>query len=238
MPYSSRYRRASANRRRKRQARFRKNRNAYVTKYRRNRRAPLRSFMPKRNLVRLKYVDTVSVDPGVGAIASYNFSTNSCYDPNATGTGHQPMGFDQYMTFYDHYTVIGAKITVQGQSEQTSVPIIAGIYKNDDTTFLPTTAPHACELPGVKYRFVAEKDNGTKSTFTLTSKFSHRELPIVKALGSNEVRGTVNSSPSEQTYWTIFVGPADGTSDLNAHVLWVHIEYLVVFTEPKELAQS
>jgi hypothetical protein len=42
---------------------------------------------------------------GLGNMASYQFRVNSIFDPNYTGTGHQPLGHDQWATFYNRYRV-------------------------------------------------------------------------------------------------------------------------------------
>ena len=49
---------------------------------------------------RLKYCQEVSLNPTVGAVASADFAANGLYDPYLSGVGHQPMGFDQLMTFF------------------------------------------------------------------------------------------------------------------------------------------
>ena len=46
---------------------------------------------------------------------------NSLFDPDFTGTGHQPYYFDQFATIYQRYTVIGSKLTA------TFTPIPAAI---------------------------------------------------------------------------------------------------------------
>jgi len=40
-----------------------------------------------------------------GAIDGNILKLNSCYDPDVTYTGHQPMGFDQYAALYNYYRV-------------------------------------------------------------------------------------------------------------------------------------
>lgn len=47
---------------------------------------------------------------GVGAFNQYRL--NSLYDPDLSGTGKQPLGFDQYSTLYGRYRVLKAKIEV------------------------------------------------------------------------------------------------------------------------------
>lgn len=197
-----------------------------------------RAVAPKKRLVRLKYCELISLNPGVATLAYHNFSCNGMYDPNVTSTGHQPIGFDQHMAWFDHYTVIASKITIMGQAEDTTSEMLVGIFKNDDTTFLPTTAQHACELPDSKYKLVAEKDNGEGTTWRLTSKFNaKKDLSISKPLSEKDLAGTSGANPDEQTFWTIWAGPV-GSADLASVNVWVHIEYIAVLTEPKDMIQS
>ena len=53
------------------------------------------------------------LNPGLGgSLASKVFTCNGLYDPDVSGTGHQPRGFDQMMALYDHYVVTKCKMTV------------------------------------------------------------------------------------------------------------------------------
>lgn len=53
----------------------------------------------------LPYFETgLSINPAAGGVVgSYVFQINGPYDPNVTGIGHQPLGFDQLMLMYEHY---------------------------------------------------------------------------------------------------------------------------------------
>ncbi|WP_445772368.1 hypothetical protein, partial [Rheinheimera sp.] len=49
----------------------------------------------------LRYSEQFSVNPGTaGSPGYYCFQSNSCYDPNISGTGHQPRGYDQLAALY------------------------------------------------------------------------------------------------------------------------------------------
>lgn len=51
--------------------------------------------------VKLPYVENIQLSSGLsGAPGFYVFRMNSCYDPNKSGTGYQPTGFDQYSVLY------------------------------------------------------------------------------------------------------------------------------------------
>lgn len=54
----------------------------------------------------LRYHETFTINPGVGGTPGvYVFRANSCFDPNLTGVGHQPRGFDQLMALYQFIAV-------------------------------------------------------------------------------------------------------------------------------------
>jgi hypothetical protein len=47
----------------------------------------------------------------------HHFRTTAVYDPDYTGTGHQPYGFDQHSRLYNHYIVDTAIITQRSASQ-------------------------------------------------------------------------------------------------------------------------
>lgn len=74
-------------------------------------RAPLGSF-PSTKTVALRYVDTVALNGGAGSAAVNVFRVNNIYDPDYSGTGHQPMYHDNYAALYSKYRVNYATITM------------------------------------------------------------------------------------------------------------------------------
>ncbi len=62
--------------------------------------------VPMRLLTNLRYTDTFTQALPVGpGFVDFQFSMNSLFDPNVTGTGHQPKGFDQLAALYNKYRV-------------------------------------------------------------------------------------------------------------------------------------
>lgn len=70
--------------------------------------------IPQRFITKMKYATDVSTD----SQGNYKFRLNSTYDPDLTGTGHQPYARDTLATLYNRYRVIscGYRITTPTSS--------------------------------------------------------------------------------------------------------------------------
>lgn len=217
-------------------------------KYRRSRRRQrknkiVRSLAPKTRLVKLRYSDAISLVPTAGGVAgTHYFSCNGMYDPDITGVGHQPLGFDQYMSMYDHYTVISSRITVIAAARGTAAGEagIAAVYLNDNTSnvIAPNHISAYLEQPGCSFKPLALREAGN-SIVTVVRKFNaKKDLGVSKPLSAPEVRGSVSSNPAEQSYFQLLAGPIDVTGTMSTINCVVTIDYVAVLTEPKDLAQS
>lgn len=73
-----------------------------------------RSFnpLPDMLMTRLQY-DEVFTFGSTTAASTQIMCGNGIYDPNITGTGHQPLYRDQYSTLYNKYRVIGSSVSLQ-----------------------------------------------------------------------------------------------------------------------------
>lgn len=131
---------------------------------------------PGRNLgplgVKLKtkfiYSDRFVLNPpGVGIADTVVFSANGLFDPNITGAGHQPRGFDQLIgVLYDHAVVIASKITVYATNTDTADSSILAITLRDTTTST-TVVENIQENRYVKNTILAPLNSGVNSR-TLT----------------------------------------------------------------------
>lgn len=66
--------------------------------------------MPAQMKVAMKYNTHYSVTSGAGTATDRVFKLNSIFDPDHTGTGHQPLGRDQWALLYSHYRVDKVKV--------------------------------------------------------------------------------------------------------------------------------
>jgi hypothetical protein len=146
------------------------------------------------------------------------FSLNSLFDPDISGTGHQPYGFDQLCSStgpYTRYKVIGVELELH-----VMFPGNSGIY----CAVAVHNAGSAATIAGLTATEVAEKHNtslvfvpGTGSKEKVF-KFRFNSLaPLfnwTKSQFSNEMSNTTgpyNASPGSQPRLEISITDMDGT---------------------------
>lgn len=196
--------------------------------------------MPNKFAAKLRYQDSAVLNAGIGVPGLHIVSTNGCYDPNISNLGHQPRGFDQFMTMYDHYTVIGSKITAtfclrEGIAYDN---IHVGIACRDATTVVNIN--NYLEGRNVVSKVLRGSDGAgtTSHVITLSKTCSTRKfLGRSHPLSDPELKGSSTSNPTEQAYYHLFAQAIQGLGTSDFDVTY-RIDYLVVFSEPKQPAQS
>lgn len=191
--------------------------------------------LAKTTVRRLKYVDYFNINPAAGLFGSYIFSANGLYDPNISGTGHQPYAFDTLMQMYNHYIVLGSKIRVTAFQVTGGAPFTLGIKLDDDGIGTGALLTELMEQPDVKrvYSIDTTKPAIVTKTFSAKKQFGTKFIT-----GDDAYRGSVTANPSEGSNFIVYVGPINETSDLGSIACVAEIEYIVKFIEPKTLAQS
>lgn len=179
----------------------------------------------------------IRLNPSVGGLLAYNiFSANGLFDPDITGTGHQPMGFDELGSMYDHAVVIGSKIRVTFTNRDATYAQICGIDVRDGT--VGEVDSRVVVESGTCNYVTLGKSGSSRDTATMTysvnpNKFLSRSNP----LSDPQLKNSIISNPTEQCYFHVFAGPLEsvdaGIVDIN-----VLIEYNAIWFEPKPLQLS
>lgn len=190
---------------------------------------------PKKMQMTHKYNDVIGLTSNLGSIGTWVFSANGMYDPDITSTGHQPMYFDQMSAIYDHYTVIGSKISVEiTPISKDQVPVIVGCYKNDDATITPSSLNSLMEQTQCRYK-VVNLNAGVTTRFSL--KWSAKKTFGGSVLGNDNLQGTAAANPTEQTTYTFFCKTVDGVSTASVYMN-VSVQYIAIWDELKDIQGS
>lgn len=188
----------------------------------------------KKFLFKTRYVESqIAIDPGAGGTPqTWIFALNGLYDPDTSGAGHQPLGFDQIMLMYNHYTVIGARVRATFVNTDTTYAQNVSLSLKDSST---ATADFSRTIENGSSRWACVGTDGAPKTLSLNcsmNKFFGRKI-----LQDNIFRGDISSNPDEIVYLHAQVSPTDAVNSTAVRMTIV-IEYIAVMTEPKALTQS
>lgn len=209
-------------------------------------------FNKPRALTVLRYNQIISLDPTTGSIGgggsnTWIFSMNSLFDPDTTGTGHQPMYYDNYNALYNRYRVNYAQITatIINHSVNTATGTGAGntltttpnysyrfaIVADRDNPNVSENPPNISQLieeggSNIRWRHVAPSLNG-KLPKLFHSGSPHRLSGL--AFKDDTLQADIGSSPSRQTYFWMTVASADGFTDPPSVYVSVQIKYYCEF---------
>lgn len=197
-------------------------------------------------LAKLTYVDTITMNPGVSAIASHTFRANSLFDPDLTGTGHQPLGRDEYALRYNHYRVVSStiKVTAIASGVTDSNPALWGVMNSPDTTlgYSGATAGTAIiENPRIKGGW---KINGHSDGFSpnaipssITVRFNSKQLGPEGKLRTTTMDANPSVGGIADAYFHLWAA-SFLSNDPGAQDFLVQLTQIVEFTDPIVLAQS
>lgn len=196
---------------------------------------------PQSKTVKLRYNDQVLISPTAAMVAQFHaFRANSIYDPDATGVGHQPLGRDIWAGLYNRYMVIGAKISVKMVPTGTSnYHATCGVLVDDDATVDDQNVTTLIERGKSRYKsFLNSYTSGSKSVTTLKQTFSAKKWFGFKDAKDNDYGygAPVGQNPSDQAYFIVWVG--SHLADIDAVSAIVTIDYIVTFTEPRDVPAS
>lgn len=193
-----------------------------------------RQAFPKQLHNTLTYSEKIDLAMvGSGLANSYLFKCNGLFDPDTTGTGHQPAQFDRLSGLYHHYHVKSSRITLKFASTSTSDVTTACLFQNPDTTpLLSLTISTAMERPGATF-VTGNLKNESK---TLYSTWSAKKEFGGSPMSDPELSGTASVDPVELTHYCFaYADTAGSTSYL---ITGVKIEYDVVWYELRTEPQN
>jgi hypothetical protein len=195
--------------------------------------------LPSKLHAKLKYVtDELALLGGVTA-GVHVFTANGLYDPDITGTGHQPRGFDQLIPLYDHYVVMKSEVRVQSYSGTGNVRGVTGIALLNVSTAQTDYIDYAEQARATMQYLPSITTSGVQQEPHLhTMKFTASEfMGIPDPLTATKLQGTINANPADQAFFHLYSQAGDGSTAFSTACI-ASIEYDVVFIEPVPVASS
>lgn len=187
---------------------------------------------PQRYICKMKYCETNIT----GAITGqYLYNLNSLFDPDRTGVGHQPYGFDNLALLYNRYRVIKTGWRIESPiTEGADFRAVHAIPSNDPAITWGS-AGYIRENPRCKYITLnpgapARTLNGWVTLPSLMGRTS------AQYMADDEYQANVGASPTEQAILYVLTTNSNG-NPVQAPIQ-VTLEFTVEFFDPKHVLQS
>lgn len=178
------------------------------------------------------YQSGIVLSGASGAAGAQVFSANGMFDPDITGTGGQPMSFDQAISFFNHYTVHSARIKVTFSSDSTTLRATCGLFVSGSSTATTVVETLLENGDGAVQQLQFAGAMGSSATFTRrldVGKFQD----VKQVMDDPNMRGDSASNPTEQSYFHLIVYNATTAAAVQCEYM-VIIEYDATFHEPRK----
>jgi len=200
----------------------------------------LGSGFPQEKIVDLTYYDSFSnITGSSSALAYWIFRANSIFDPDYTGTGHQPLGRDQWAAIYANYQVLGSSIKCTYSDTTAGGEVMTcGIALLDNATPWNSSMIYIENGNAVHTRIEnASSNNRTlKHSCDVAKYYAIKDLEGMRTF--EDTCTTVGSTPNTQLFYHVFAQAAGTGVAAQNIIISFEMHYKVRFFNPAPLAQS
>jgi len=190
-------------------------------------------FMPQSLRTRFNYTQKVNFT-SVTTPQTYAFRGNGGFDPDQTGTGSQPIGWDNMNTFYTYNEAYASKIHINVTNRNPGILeyVLTPTTSAAETVLFETGGT----LPKARRGYI-----GASGTVTANKAFSNyantKDILGINVGSGADVRATFTANPGQQWYWVLYINSVDSATALSMTVTFT-ITYYVILTGRKTVALS
>lgn len=193
---------------------------------------PSRTPWATRAVTQIQYTDEFDINLTNGVLSTYVFNANGLYDPDQTGGGHQPLGFDQYAVMYNRYRVLKVGYNVNfGTIASTGAAVRATVAHNNGSTI--PARPAIFELANSRQGVIGPYGQALnlKGTFDLTRLNASPSVYRV----DDRYSALVSGNPTEVMYIILGLFP-NVTASCRVTVKFIyHVEFYDIETPGSSL---
>lgn len=188
--------------------------------------------IPSRYICKMKYADSVLTDTD----GQHVMNLNSLYDPDRTGVGHQPYGFDTLSSLYNRYRVISCGWRATVCLSSTAPSIVVGCLPSNDSSILWSNMGALLENPRAKY---ITQNPGSTALVLRGKSYMPALMGRTKAqyMADDNYQAIVNSNPNELAllYLQSFSNVGEPLGSIRINIV---LEYTVEWFDVKHIVQS
>jgi len=192
--------------------------------------------VPNRMIVKMRYCDTNQLNADGSAASTVTYALNGLFDPDVTGVGHQPMGFDQFAALYQSYKVLGARVTFEacGAPSGSTSDQYVGFQFHENSSYTPSNIVQIIERGRERHKVLGNQTNRAY----LTMNWSAKKWYSKENYSGQDTAGTISANPTEICYCSVFTTRADNSENPDVISYVVKIDYIVEWFGPLQMNQS
>jgi len=190
----------------------------------------------QRYITTLKYCQTYKPVNSFG-LNNWQIRLNSIFDPDLTGSGHQPYGRDTFSTLYARYRVVKCNYAIQAYSTDGLPVCVSALPANESHLF--SSVSEARENPRAK--FIVQAGTGSELKTLRGSVY----LPSLMGrtsqqyMSDDRYQSTMGTNPAENAILNIQAMLIDENLLINPSVVYVvTLKYTVEFFDLINQVQS
>jgi hypothetical protein len=196
------------------------------------------NLMPPTLQRTLVYEDNRVLSATAGAISAFAVKANGLYDPNSSGIGHQPNGFDQMAVFYNRYTVVSSQIEITAYpTATTTVWLVVGSMLLPSTS-LPTDIQEVLEQPITTYCPFQNHNLYGRPAYLIQRCDVSEHYGTKNVVANPDFAATFTSDPTRLLTYNVFGTCADFATATGNFLVRIRASYTVVFADRINVPES
>ena len=167
------------------------------------------------------------------------FTLNDLNDPNQTGVGAQPEGYDEWCTLYDRWRVVKShiKITMASFGTTPATNSFRVVLVPLSTATPESSMADAASSVYAQQRFTSGATNPVLVMEKTMTMATLKGVSPQAVLDEINYSGATGAGPALGAWWHIYIEPSDATSTASI-ACFAEITYITDFYEREPLAIS
>lgn len=193
-------------------------------------------IVPDSFSTKLTYTLSSTIASSLGAYGHQIWRGNSLYDPDLTGTGTQPAGYNELVAFYENYRVTGSSIELVAYSNNSTIPDDLVLRPQPSSVLIGSNQDVFSELPYAERRSGYSKETKLKfKQYMSSNKILGVKKDAIRI--DDQFQAVVGTNPENQWFWVLTYQPADKAASQGMYYT-AKITYYCTFFSRQTLNQS
>lgn len=200
---------------------------------------------PDQILVKLRYKGShVAAFSGTGTslgIFQHTYAGNSCYDPDVTLAGQQPLGYDNWSGMFKYCVVLASKIEVRASQTAGDTIINLSVWPMTDSDTTPDNTYFPADFAYARTAQLSLPSQGSGTQKVVKNYSKSAKMFGISSRGMKDLYTTyghtIAANPNQMWFWKVFYQNFDGSAVNTSNVVMteVFLTYYCWFTRRSEV---